>query len=64
MQKPNQVAFLDKTPYRPGALLLNADCNEQMFSSKSLKILAQIRLIVFEKNALLIPKKCRHRAQG
>jgi len=40
-------------------LVFNADCNEQVFSSISEKNLAQIRLVIFEKNAknaLLIPK--------
>jgi len=40
-------------------LLFNAGCNEQVFSPKPRKKLAQIRLVVFEKNiknALLIPK--------
>jgi len=35
---------------RPGAVLFNACCNEQGFS-KPWKNLAQIRLVVFEKNA-------------
>jgi len=32
-------------------LLFNAGSNEQVFSPKSLKNLAQIRLVIFEKNA-------------
>jgi len=45
--------------YRPGAVFFNASCNEQVFFLLK-KNLAQIRLVVFEKNAktyTLISKK-------
>jgi len=41
--------------------------NKTVFSPKLRKNLAQIRLVVLEKNAKnapLIPKKLRHRAEG
>jgi len=34
-----------------GAVLFNAGCNKQVFSPKPWKKMAQIRLVVFEKNA-------------
>jgi len=36
---------------RPGAVLFNAGCNEQVFFPEPRKKIAQIRLVVFEKNA-------------
>jgi len=45
--------------FGPGALLFNAGSNKQVFSSTLKKILAQIRLSVFEKTQkmhTLIPK--------
>jgi len=36
---------------RPSALLFNAGCNEQVFLLNPEKNLAQIRLVVFEKNS-------------
>jgi len=43
-------------------LLFNAGCNEQVFSPKPEKKLAQIRFVVFEKNAkpTFNSKKWRH----
>jgi len=41
---------------RPSALLFNAGCNEQVFSPEPRKNLAQIRHVVYKKNAPLIPK--------
>jgi len=40
----------------PDALLFNAGCNKQVSFLNPQKILVQIRLVVFEKNAPLIPK--------
>jgi len=37
-------------------MLFNEDCNEQVFSPKSEKNLTQIRLVVFNNNAPLLPK--------
>jgi len=47
-------------------MLFNAGCNKQVFSPKPEKNLAQILLVVFEKNAKnahLNSEKC-HRAEG
>jgi len=51
--------------YRPSALLLNAGCNEQVFSPKpwKKKNLAQIRLVVRDKRTFNSEKWC-HRAEG
>jgi len=47
-------------------MLINADYNEQVFSLKLWKNLAEIRLVVFEKNKkrTFISEKWRHRAEG
>jgi len=41
----------DRLCQRPGEFLFNAGCNEQVFSPKPCKKLAQIRAVVFVKNA-------------
>jgi len=44
----------------PGAVFFDAGCNEQAFSPKPWKKLAQFRLVVFEKTQ----KIWRHQAEG
>jgi len=46
-------------------VLFNADVmNKCFFLNPEKKKLAQIRLVVFEKNAHFNSEKCRHRAEG
>jgi len=45
-------------------LLFNAGCNKQVFFPKPGKKIGADLFVVFEKNALLIPKKWRHCAGG